>query len=59
MEYVLKKQPPINQEIKSLYYKVFNRTTDDYSKNQISGLLDYIFNPSREKDRVEYKKVKL
>lgn len=59
LEYILKKQPAITQEIKSLYYKVFNSTTDDFSKNQISGLLDYLFNPSKEKDRAEYKKIKL
>jgi hypothetical protein len=54
----LKKQPKYTPEIKSLYYKIFNSTTDDYSKNQLSGLLDYIFNPNREKDRAEYKKIK-
>lgn len=52
LEYLLKKQPAITPEIKNLYYKILNNTTDDYSKNQISGLLDFLFNPSREKERV-------
>lgn len=52
LEYLLKKQPMITPEIKNLYYKILNNTTDDYSKNQISGLLDFLFNPSREKERV-------
>ena len=47
LEYILKKQPKTTTEIKSLYYRIFNMTTDDSSKNQLSGLLDFIFNPAR------------
>lgn len=59
LEFLLKKQPPTTTEIKNLYYKILNNTTDDYSKNQLSGLLDLLFNPSREKERAEYKQVKM
>ena len=45
-------------EIKSQYYKIFNAINDDYSKNQISGLLDFIFNPKRQKQRIKFRAVK-
>ena len=49
----------MTQEIKNLFYKIFNNTSDDFSKNQINGLLDFIFNPTRDRDRAEFKRVKL
>lgn len=55
---MLKTNVPTNPEIKSLFYKIFNSTSDDYSKSQISSLLDFMFNPTREKEREEYKKIK-
>jgi DNA-directed RNA polymerase subunit F len=57
LEYILKIQPKTSSEIKSLYYKILNKTQDDFIKGQINGLLDFIFNPKRENERIEYKNV--
>jgi hypothetical protein len=56
---VLKTQPKNNQEIKNLYYKILNNSSDDQLKGKISALLDFIYNPKREKERIEHKKIKI
>lgn len=58
LEYLLVIKLELTPEIKTQYYKIFNAITDDYSKNQISGLLDFIFNPKREKEREEFRAIK-
>ncbi len=40
-------------------YFVMNSINDDFAKNTISGLLDFIFNNNREKEREEYRKVQI
>lgn len=58
LQYILKTQAVTNQEIKKYYYKIFNGISDDNFKNQVSGLLDFIFNASKQKERIDYKRVK-
>ncbi len=40
-------------------YFVMNNINDDFAKNTISGLLDFIFNANREKERDEYRKAQI
>ena len=40
-------------------YFVMNTINDDFAKNTISGLLDFIFNSNREKEREEYRKAQI
>lgn len=40
-------------------YFVMNSINDDFAKNTISGLLDFIFNSNREKEREEYRKAQI
>lgn len=44
LEYLLRYNPPVNYEIKNGMYFVMNNINDDFAKNSISGLLDFIFN---------------
>lgn len=44
LEYILRYNPTVNQEIKHTSYTVMNNINDDFAKNTISGLLDFIFN---------------
>lgn len=40
-------------------YFVMNGINDDFAKNTISGLLDFIFNSNREKEREEFRKAQI
>lgn len=40
-------------------YFIMNNSNDDFAKNSISGLLDFIFNTNREKEREEYRKAQI
>lgn len=40
-------------------YFVMNNINDDFAKNTISGLLDFIFNSNREKEREEFRKAQI
>ncbi len=44
LEYLLRHNPALNYEIKNSMYFVMNSINDDFAKNTISGLLDFIFN---------------
>lgn len=59
LEYLLRYNPPLNYEIKNGMYFVMNNINDDFAKNTISGLLDFIFNTNREKEREEYRKAQI
>lgn len=41
---MLRYNPPVNHQIKSGMYFIMNNINDDFAKNTISGLLDFIFN---------------
>jgi len=46
---------PINHDIKNAFYSIMNNSNDDFTKNNVNGMLDFIFNPNREKEREIYR----
>ena len=48
LEYLLRKQPPMLQDTKRLFFRVLNLAKDESSKNYLKGLLDLLFDKDRK-----------